>query len=108
VFNSKIISDGALNETNTLWHRKSTNKRGNALEVISDQHNLSIMNGIKPNSRKSSNIIDLVICSDNLIQRINDINVDSALTESDHWPVCFTLDFNPAKSLIKKIDWKRF
>jgi hypothetical protein len=63
------------------------------------------MNGIKPTSRKSSNIIDLVICSDNLIQRINDI---TSLTESDHWPVSYTLDFNPAKSTIKKIDWKLF
>jgi hypothetical protein len=50
----------------------------------------------------------MVICADNLLQRINDIKVDISLTESDHWPVTFTLDFELAKSTLKKIEWKRF
>jgi hypothetical protein len=85
-----------------------TNKRGKILESICDQHNHSIMNGEEPTSRKSSNIIDMVICSDDLIQKINNIYVETSLTESDHWPVSFTLYFKSGKSMVKLIKWDQF
>ncbi len=97
---------GDLNATN--WHCNGTNKRGKFLEAICDQHNISIINGEESTSRKCSNIIDMVICSDSLIQRINDINIDTSLTESDHWPTTLTLDFKPAKLMKNRIRWERF
>jgi exonuclease III len=102
---NKIICVGDMNATNIAWYCNSTNKRGKFLESICDKNNLNIVNQNRPTSRKSTNIIDLVLCSEMLIHRISDMVVDLTFDPSDHWPVWFKLIFSPGKSMIKKINW---
>ena len=44
-------------------------------------------------SRKSSNIIDLVICSPDIFSKITEVSVCKSLDISDHWPVSFNCHF---------------
>ncbi len=105
---NKLICVGDMNATNMAWYCNSTNKRGKFLEAICDKNNLNIMNQSKPTSRKSTNVIDLVLCSEELFHRLSDIVVDLTFDLSDHWPVRFKLIFSPGKSMIKNINWELF
>ncbi len=69
---------------------------------------MMIVNNDCPTSRKSTNIIDMVICSEAIYDRINDFVVDKNFDFSDHWPVHFGLLFKPGKSKYKKINWEKF
>ena len=106
--NSKMILVGDLNSTNISWSCNSTNTRGKRLDNICSENNLFILNSSTPTSRKSTNIIDMVICGEILFNRIEDVTVDTNFDMSDHWPVYFNLSFKPGKPLISKINWNNF
>ncbi len=105
---NKIICVGDLNATNIAWFCMSSNNRGKELEKLCSENNLIIANNDTPTSRKSTNIIDMIICSDRLINRIEDLKVDTTFDVSDHWPVRFKLEFTPGASSIDKINWTKF
>jgi exonuclease III len=105
---NKIIWVGDLNATNIAWYCKSTNTRGKELEKVCFINNMMIVNSDCPTSRKSTNIIDMVICSEAIYDRIDDFVVDKNLDYSDHWPVHFGLLFKPGKRKYKKINWEKF
>jgi exonuclease III len=89
--NSKMILLGDLNSTNISWSCNSTNTRGKRLENICSENDLLVLNSSTPTSRKSTNIIDMVICGEILLNRIEDVTVDRSFDMSDHWPVYFDL-----------------
>jgi hypothetical protein len=66
------------------------------------------MNNSNPTSLKSSNIIDMVLCSDSLVNKIAEVTVDNTFTESDHWPVRFKVNFVPGSTKVKQINWQNF
>ena len=105
---NKMILVGDLNSTNISWSCVSTNTRGKRLENICSENNLFILNSNIPTSRKSTNIIDMVICPDILFNRIEDVTVDTDFDMSDHWPVYFNFIFKPGKPEINKINWEKF
>jgi exonuclease III len=105
---NKVICVGDMNATNISWFCNNTNRRGKCLESLCERNNLQILNSNIPTSQKSTNIIDLIICSEPLIHRISDIVVDHDFDISDHWPVRFKLSFSPGKEKVKKINWVSF
>jgi hypothetical protein len=105
---NKVIWVGDLNATNISWYCQSTSLRGKSLENICSEKDFLILNSDIPTSRKSTNIIDMIICSDTLFNRIEHLTVDKSFDLSDHWPVHFQLGFNPGCSEIKKINWNKF
>jgi hypothetical protein len=105
---NKVIFVGDLNATNILWYCPSTNNRGKALEKICSENNLIIANNQIATYRKSQNIIDLVITSDSLTNRVQDFIVDRNFSESDHWPVKFNIAFKTGRECVSRTDWNKF
>jgi exonuclease III len=105
---NKMILVGDLNSTNISWSCNSTNTRGKRLETICSNNNLLILNSSTPTSRKSTNIIDMVISSEILFNRIEEVTVDTDFDMSDHWPVVFNFVFKPGRPEVNKINWEDF
>ena len=103
--NNKIICVGDFNATNSIWHCQRTNPRGKALEKIIFENDLFILNNNSPTSKKSNNIIDLVFCSNKILNKCNNFDVDNSMEESDHRPVKFDFTFSFQKVLMPRINW---
>jgi exonuclease III len=104
----KMIVVGDFNATHHSWFCNSSNKRGIELENVLSENNIMVLNKPIPTSRKSSNIIDLISCTDNLTNKINEIEVDEEFDISDHWLVKFKLKFEVSKYLINIVNWINF
>ena len=74
--------------------------------MVCERKNLHILNSNTPTSQKSTNIIELIICSEPLIHRISDILLITIL-------ICqiiglFILIFQPSRPVINMINWSEF
>lgn len=107
-YGDKVIIVGDLNATNKSWFCGSNNARGYALENIVNDNSLIVINNNQPTSKKSSNVIDLVISSTNFFEKISNFSVDTSFDKSDHFVVSFMLDCNIRKSPYKKLNWPNF
>ena len=94
------------NSTNTSWFCPTINKRGKILEEIISNNNLVIANPDTPTSKKSFNIIDMVICTTDVFGRLSNISVCKSLDSYDHWPIRLNCNFEFKAKEYKKIDWE--
>ncbi|CAF0948508.1 unnamed protein product [Brachionus calyciflorus] len=108
ISNKKTILLGDFNALCKTWYCNSQNKRGIDLDEITSFYNLSVINNACPTSKKSSNILDLVFVSDNILNLTSDFHVDTSFKPSDHYPISFNLNINNYKKVFKKINWVEF
>lgn len=112
-----IILAGDFNSHNTLWGSDFTDTRGNTLENIINDTNLTILNSGSPThinaySGKSS-AIDLTIASPSLSLML-DWRVLPEPYFSDHYPISISLSTQfepfktPSKFNTKKADWSKY
>lgn len=112
-----FILCGDLNSHSTSWYCTLTNTRGVQIEEMVQKHNFNIINNNKPTLKniKSdySSVIDLVIISNDISDKLNYFKVDRNDYTSDHYPIRASFKFvikklasNKDVKQIKKIDWK--
>ena len=68
---NKTIIIGYLNATHQKWFCKKNNKNDISLNDFIDKHKLEIINDKTPTFKRSRNIIDLALISQNLIKKHN-------------------------------------
>lgn len=101
---------GDFNCTSPSWHCKNTNRNGLILSNLLTDLNLFVLNNDTPSYNQSGNILDLSICSANMLKFFKEFKVlDDPI--SDHNPTITT--FNQLKPIpntqtINKVDWKKF
>ena len=113
--NIPIVVGIDSNAHSTLWGCTANNKRGDILEEWLLPSNLSLVNQgneLTFVSAIGSSIIDLTLCSLQLINKINDWFVEPEYQFSDHRKIVFTLDFDYTLEIwsrsLRKADWKFF
>ena len=103
------------NSHSTLWGCEVNNKRGDVLEEWILEENLCVVN--KGNvktfvSSVGSSIIDVTLCSPNILSRVNRWQVNEDFQFSDHRKITFQLDFAYSRLVksrnLKKTNWTRF
>ncbi|CAF0801792.1 unnamed protein product [Brachionus calyciflorus] len=78
----KIIITGDFNSQSLDWYCKSSNKRGEILNNLLNQNKICILNDDTPTFRKSSNILDLGLCSNDLTLKYNNPITMTELTNA--------------------------
>ena len=90
-----IIIAMDANAHSHLWGSKDNNTRGDMIEEFIFCYNLTISNkGRQPTfiARGANTIIDITLCSSNMIGNINKWKVDTRDQLSDHRRITFRLD----------------
>lgn len=78
-----VIIVGDFNAKNELWYCKSMNQRGIQLEELIQQNNLCIHNDITPTFMRSNNILDLLVSTSDISNKIKNFNTNNDI-QSDH------------------------
>ncbi len=120
---ANYIICGDLNAKHTAFNGRTTNSSGNILFEFVANSRAQVINDLNEKTYFESNrdyaeILDLIICSDTLINKISAIRTEgnSALLDDQtyyHSPVSFTLDKRVAKKnlsskIFTKTDWTNF
>ena len=113
-----FILVGDLNCHSKSWYCKNTSKKGSELEEFLYEHDLSIVNSSEPTynsfSYDQSSILDLMIVSNDIVDKIDKFKVLSQDMTSDHFPIVGTFNFktnyikDPFLVYKKRIDWKKY
>ncbi|CAF0957339.1 unnamed protein product [Brachionus calyciflorus] len=105
-----LLIIGDLNCINQAWFCKNNNLNGINLEKIVDKLNLFVLNNEKATYKRSDNILDLSICSNNLIKFFSEYKViDSNLSEHNTTLNIFkNLNQCQGTQKVSKIDWVKF
>jgi chorismate mutase len=104
---------GDFNCHSTMWYCKKVNKNGEILEGLIETLNLIVHNRNTPTHR-GGNILDLLITSANLADKLKFLKVCSNDMNSDHFPIIsvFDLPINLVKSksnITKRIvNWNNY
>lgn len=100
-----LILCGDLNCKSKQWYSKSRNANGILLEQFIQQHNLTIVKNKKPTHYWSQtnklDILDLIITSPDINNKIINIKVPQNKLHSDHFPIIFEINntkIAPAKN----------
>jgi exonuclease III len=113
----KFILVGDLNCKSTTWYSSENNSNGRKLEEQIEQFNFSIIKNKLPTYYNKFHdkfeILDLAICSSNLLFRTRNLKILSSELISDHFPLYFELeDFNIQKNdkekTFKEVNWENF
>jgi hypothetical protein len=103
------------NAHGSLWGYPESDERGALVEEFIFQSNLTILNkGDTPTfvTSRASSIIDITLCSSNLVGLISGWFVDVEHQFSDHRFIEFNLVHSPPKSkskwLVRKANWAKF
>jgi exonuclease III len=113
----KFILVGDLNCKSTTWYSSENNTNGIRLEEQIEQFNFSIVKNKKPTYYNKFydkfEILDLALCSSNLIFRIQNFNILSSELISDHFPLYleienFNIKVNEEEKLFKQTNWENF
>ncbi|CAF0942296.1 unnamed protein product, partial [Brachionus calyciflorus] len=105
-----LLIIGDLNCISQNWHCKYKNQNGRTLEQILEDQNLYVLNDDTPTYKRSENILDLTICSSNLLKFFSDFKVLNSQI-SDHNPTLTTfkkLNTKNERHKSSKIDWDKF
>ena len=100
-----FITIGDLNAKTKELGCNETNESGKILKEISAKLNMLIIDEKLPTyymiNRNYTELLDLVICSNNLSEKIinYEVDTDSDLI-SDHYPILVTLDYKTMQSYI--------
>ncbi|RMZ93419.1 RNA-directed DNA polymerase from mobile element jockey-like [Brachionus plicatilis] len=84
------------------------NKRGEILNNLLNQNKICVINNDTPTFRKSTNVLDLALCSNDLANNIKSFKVHTNFTVSDHFPISFEIQTELTRTKIKIIDWDCF
>ena len=124
IFSTLIASD--VNAKSIWWGSPKNDRRGDEVVDLLSQHNLNVLNnGNVPtfettrNGIYFSNIIDVTISSDNMINRVTNWRVDRDISPmSDHNAILFELKVNNANEICdrettflyktNKANWEKF
>ena len=108
-----ILSD--TNSHSTLWGCPDNNYRGEELEDVIFQFNLTVQNvgnHFTFFNRRSSTIIDVTLTTPGLSWRVNSWHVTEKVQGSDHLLICFLLTISqsdlPMVRNLNKGDWNTF
>ena len=110
-----VLAGLDTNAHSTLWGCDSNNSRGDILEEWLFQGNFAVIN--KGNektfvTKNGSSIIDVTICTYELINKVSNWFVDTNFQFSDHRRIEFTLDFDFTIEVwsrcLRKGNWKKF
>ena len=94
---------GDMNSHSPLWGETTTDERGEAIEHLIMEYNLSAMNrGKRPyvwtyESKKARTIPDVTIASMSIAHYIEDWHITDNVPSSDHRLIQFTMDLTVAK-----------
>lgn len=105
-----ILILGDLNAHSPRWYCEKANAKGIVLDTLLDKLNLFVINDNNPTYCRSNNVLDLAICSSNLVKLFTSFKVLKNEI-SDHWPIFTRLtnvQTERSKSTISKIDWQKF
>ncbi len=115
VRNKEVLILSDTNSHSTLWGCPDTNRRGEKLEELIFQYNLSIQNIGQHFSffnRKAKTIIDVTMASPGLNDTVGDWKVTEEVQGSDHLLIRFTLTISSTnvrkKRNLFKGDWNLF
>ena len=102
---------GDFNSKHKQWFCKNNNKNGIILNNFIEAHNLEIINDSTPTFKRSQNIIDLMITTQNLYKKIDNFTTNDEL-ESDHRLISFQLyltntNINKNNTVIRT-NWKKY
>ena len=110
-----IIIGMDANAHSHMWGSNDNNTRGDMIEEFLFCYNLTICNkGSQPTfvARGSKTIIDITVCSSNMVGSINRWKVDTRDQLSDHRRITFRVGLetqSPSKGwATKKADWVKF
>ena len=112
-----VIVMGDLNAKSMEWNNAQGNSGGIIVEEMLTKCNLICMNDGQPTRRNSSSVIDLVLCSAELVQYSRECSILShEKVRSDHIAIFFEADFDLTESSpsikvvrpIKKRDWRKW
>ncbi|RNA00277.1 RNA-directed DNA polymerase from mobile element jockey-like [Brachionus plicatilis] len=103
-----FLKVGDFNALNTSWFCPTTNKKGNILLRIAEKLGLFILNNETPTYKRSKNILDLIICSKNMLENIEKFDVLSH-SISDHCPIAATFkNITTDPKYFENINWQKF
>ena len=103
------------NSHSPMWGSRDTNPRGENLEISILSNNLSIVNTGTADtfiSPVGSSVIDITLCSPDILNLISDWRVNPDPQGSDHLRIEFTLDAFPCRLPktwdVRNADWDKF
>lgn len=108
-----VIVCGDLNCKSQLWYCNEKNKNGDLLEKALDDTDLCLLNNNKA-THKHGNILDLLITSPNIADKLKFFKVHQDDLTSDHYPIFAIFDipvnnFKSNSTISKRIiNWEKY
>ncbi len=97
-YNTKTIVLGDFNACSPSWYCPNYNKSGHVMESFIEEGNLTIKNKPIPTYKHSNNILDLILSTPNISDRITELSITDKI-DSDHFALNFELSTSTKKTI---------